>query len=512
LFVNGLTTFNNDVSFNAEIFVGSDASFNSKLFVRGDVSMNSKLSVLSDVSFTNNLFVGGSIVNTGLTNSLAAKAPLAAPSFTGTVVSAGDVSLNSRLFVNGFTTFNNDLSLNMEIFVGSDASLNSKLFVRGDVSLNSRLSVLSDVSFTSNLFVGGSIVNTGLTNSLAAKANLAAPSFTGLVISAGDVSMNSRLSVLSDVSFSSKLFVGSGISSQSLEPLSLTTNLNIGANQTHGTLNIGTNNSRSGDINIGTGINSITSGAIAPIISIGNNPSTSNVTSISIGVNEDSYTLINTLIDLHLIPDFITIDIAHGHSIKMKNMVKFLRDRLPNTFIIGGNVCTPKAVTDLEKWGCDSVKIGIAGGSACTTYHSTGFGNRGWQANMIKDCCKVAKKPIIADGSIKENSDIVKSLVLGATMVMVGGMLAGYLDSPGEKVKNLIDGKWYKEFWGSASSHQSGKTNRIEGVKLNIPFKDESIFIKLKNIEESLQSAISYAGGDTPTLDSFLSVDYVVIK
>lgn len=236
------------------------------------------------------------------------------------------------------------------------------------------------------------------------------------------------------------------------------------------------------------------------------------VTSISIGVNEDSYTLINTLIDLHLIPDFITIDIAHGHSIKMKNMVKFLRDRLPNTFIIGGNVCTPKAVTDLEKWGCDSVKIGIAGGSACTTYHSTGFGNRGWQANMIKDCCKVAKKPIIADGSIKENSDIVKSLVLGATMVMVGGMLAGYLDSPGEKVKNLIDGKWYKEFWGSASSHQSGKTNRIEGVKLNIPFKDESIFIKLKDIEESLQSAISYAGGDTPTLDSFLSVDYVVVK
>jgi GMP reductase len=236
------------------------------------------------------------------------------------------------------------------------------------------------------------------------------------------------------------------------------------------------------------------------------------VTSISIGVNEDSYTLINTLIDLHLIPDFITIDIAHGHSIKMKNMVKFLRDRLPNTFIIGGNVCTPKAVTDLEKWGCDSVKIGIAGGSACTTYHSTGFGNRGWQANMIKDCCKVAKKPIIADGSIKENSDIVKSLVLGATMVMVGGMLAGYLDSPGEKVKNLIDGKWYKEFWGSASSHQSGKTNRIEGVKLNIPFKDESIFIKLKDIEESLQSAISYAGGNTPTLDSFLSVDYVVVK
>jgi GMP reductase len=236
------------------------------------------------------------------------------------------------------------------------------------------------------------------------------------------------------------------------------------------------------------------------------------MTSISIGVNEDSYILIDELISKNLIPDFITIDIAHGHSIKMKQMVTHLRKKMMNTFIIGGNVSTPDGVIDLEKWGCDSVKCGIGGGSACTTYHSTGFGNRGWQANMIKDCVEVAKKPIIADGSIKEHSDIVKSLVLGAHMVMVGGMLSGYLDSPGEKVKNLIDGKWYKEFWGSASSHQSGKTNRIEGIKKLIPYKDESIFVKLKSIEESLQSAISYSGGNLPTLVSLSKVDYVIVK
>jgi GMP reductase len=243
---------------------------------------------------------------------------------------------------------------------------------------------------------------------------------------------------------------------------------------------------------------------------ISNMKSENLVTSISVGVNEDSYDLIHKLVGKNLIPEFVTIDIAHGHSIKMKNMVKFLRNKLPNTFIIGGNVCTAAGVIDLEEWGCDAVKVGIAGGSACTTYHSTGFGNRGWQANMIKDCCKVAKKPIIADGSIKENSDIVKSLVLGASMVMVGGMLSGYKESPGKLIQE--NDIWYKTFWGSASSSQSGKTNRIEGIKKLIPFKNESIFVKLTDIEESLQSAISYAGGNPATLDSFLFVDYVVVK
>lgn len=232
--------------------------------------------------------------------------------------------------------------------------------------------------------------------------------------------------------------------------------------------------------------------------------------SISIGVNDDSYKLIQELIDEDLIPEFITVDIAHGHCTKMKKMIEHLRRKLPNTFIIGGNVCTPEGVRDLEEWGCDSVKVGIGGGSACTTYHSTGFGNRGWQASMIQDCARVAKKPIIADGSIKEHSDIVKSLVLGGNMVMIGGMLAGYKESPGKLIQ--IGEKWHKTFWGSASSEQKGKENRIEGIKKYIPYKEESIFIKLKQIEESLQSAISYAGGNPSTLDSLMFVDYVVVE
>lgn len=233
------------------------------------------------------------------------------------------------------------------------------------------------------------------------------------------------------------------------------------------------------------------------------------ISSISVGVNDDSYELIEELVANDLIPHFITIDIAHGHCVKMKKMVKYIKDNMPNVFLIGGNVCTPEAVTDLEEWGCDAVKCGIGGGSACTTYHSTGFGNRGWQASMIEGCVAVAKKPIITDGSIKEHSDIIKSLVLGATMVMVGGMLAGYNESPGERIKN-DDGRWYKEFWGSASSSQSGKTNRIEGIRKLVPYKEVSIFDKLKEIEESIQSAISYAGGNPRTIECFKTVEYVL--
>jgi GMP reductase len=127
---------------------------------------------------------------------------------------------------------------------------------------------------------------------------------------------------------------------------------------------------------------------------------------------------------------------------------------------------------------------------------------------MIKWCCENAKVPIIADGSIKENSDIVKSLVLGGSMVMVGGMLAGYAESPGMVVEN--NGKQYKEFWGSASASQSGKMDRIEGIKRLVDYKKTSIFNKLTEIEESLQSAISYAGANPANLDCLVTVDYVV--
>jgi GMP reductase len=221
-------------------------------------------------------------------------------------------------------------------------------------------------------------------------------------------------------------------------------------------------------------------------------------TSISIGVNSDSYELINQLVELDLVPDYITIDIAHGHSIKMEKMLQFLKEKLPQTFLIAGNISTPEGVEDLQNWGADALKVGIGPGSACTTYPATGFGSRNCQAWTIYECAKIAKVPIIADGGIKVPGDITKSLVLGATMVMVGGLLAGQLDSPGKTIQ--IDGKPHKEFWGSASSHQSGKKNRIEGKKNLIPLKDKTISQEMNYLKECLQSSISYAGGKNLTV------------
>jgi len=191
-------------------------------------------------------------------------------------------------------------------------------------------------------------------------------------------------------------------------------------------------------------------------------------------------------------------------------MIKMIRRTFrQNAFIIAGNVSTADAVRDLESWGADAIKVGIGPGSACTTYVATGFGSRGAQASIVQICSEACLKDttlIVADGGIKEPGDIAKSIALGASMVMVGGMFSALSDSPGNIVQ--IDGKMYKEFWGSASVHQSNKTNRIEGMKKLLPMKQNTILQEMKYIHESLQSAISYGGGNT--LDSLKNVDYFI--
>ena len=228
--------------------------------------------------------------------------------------------------------------------------------------------------------------------------------------------------------------------------------------------------------------------------------------SISIGVNQDSYELIDKIIQNDYIIDYITIDIAHGHAVKMQKMIAYIKLKLPYTFIIAGNVSSPEAVIDLAKWGANAVKVGIGPGSACSTYPSTGFGSRNCQASTIEECTKALNIPIIADGGIKTPADITKSLVMGATMCMVGGMLSGFNDSPGDVIN--IDGRIKKEFWGSASQHQSNKTNRIEGIKNLIDYKDKSIIDEMNYLHECLQSSISYAGGKD--LNSLKKVKYKI--
>lgn len=239
--------------------------------------------------------------------------------------------------------------------------------------------------------------------------------------------------------------------------------------------------------------------------------------SISIGVNNNSFTLINELIDSCLIPEYITIDIAHGHSIKMQKILEYIRshEEFNNTFIIAGNVSTPEAVKELNLWGANAVKVGISPGYSCTTYYTTGFGSRGVQASIIKQCVdENPDVPIIADGGIRHICDITKSLVMGARMVMIGSMLTGFEESPGNVVTG-IDGKMYQEFYGSASEHskdQKGdkKTKNIEGTMKLIPYKNKSIFFYLNEIEEALQSSISYGGGRD--LSCFKNVKFIVKK
>ena len=232
--------------------------------------------------------------------------------------------------------------------------------------------------------------------------------------------------------------------------------------------------------------------------------------SISLGVNRDAYDTLLELQNNKLMPDYVTIDIAHGHSIKMKNILQWIKSMPNPPFVIAGNVSTKEGTRDLEEWGADAIKVGIGPGAACTTYVATGFGSRGCQASIIKLCADSIKNPktlIVADGGIKEPGDIVKSLALGAGLVMIGGMFSGLKDSPGNTVTGL-DGHLYKEFWGSASAFQSGKKNRIEGTKKLVLMKQSGFLEELSYLEECIQSAISYGGGTT--LDCLKTVEIIL--
>lgn len=234
-------------------------------------------------------------------------------------------------------------------------------------------------------------------------------------------------------------------------------------------------------------------------------------TSISVGVKDTDKNLLRELKSLDLLPDFITIDIAHGHSLVMEDMLKYIskifKDLNKKPFIIAGNIMTEKAVKDLEAWGADALKIGVGPGKVCITKLKTGFGTGGWQLNALKDLSEVAKKPLIADGGIRTNGDIAKAIRFGATMVMAGSILAGHDESPGKMVTN--NGKKYKEYYGSASIFNKVEAKNIEGKKILVPYKGP-IKNAYQEIEEDLQSAISYAGGKK--LDDLKKVDYVIVK
>jgi GMP reductase len=248
--------------------------------------------------------------------------------------------------------------------------------------------------------------------------------------------------------------------------------------------------------------------------------------SISLGVKDEDKALIEHCIKNKLRIDYITIDIAHAHSIRMREMLAYINRMyrsdictVERPFIIAGNVAAPGAVVDLENWGADATKVGIAQGDACTTYGQTGFGVP--MFTCIQECAQIAKKPIIADGGIRVNGDFAKALVAGGHMVMAGSIFAACVDSPSETVikiskthelreamkvgpngllekglDEILAKRTYKTYFGSASAKNKGANVHVEGRIVELECNKMTYAEKLKEIEESIQSSISYAGGD----------------
>ena len=236
--------------------------------------------------------------------------------------------------------------------------------------------------------------------------------------------------------------------------------------------------------------------------------------SISLGVKNEDVDLIEHCISNKLRIDYLTLDIAHAHSIRMKEMLAYLNRMyrsdictVERPFIIAGNVASAGAVVDLENWGADATKVGIAQGDACTTYGQTGFGAP--MFSCIQECADIATKPIIADGGIRTNGDFAKAIVAGGTMVMAGSIFAACIDSPAETVyREIITNelsnkgagkiivKPYKTYYGSASAKNKGANVHVEGRVVELECNKMTYAEKLHEITESLQSSISYAGGD----------------
>ena len=181
--------------------------------------------------------------------------------------------------------------------------------------------------------------------------------------------------------------------------------------------------------------------------------------------------------------DVVVVDTAHGHSQGVINTVKKLREQYPEIDIIAGNVATGEATRDLIEAGVDAVKVGIGPGSICTTRVVAGIGVP--QVTAIYDCATVARSygiPIIADGGIKYSGDITKAIAAGADTVMVGSLLAGTEESPGEIA--IYQGRSYKVYrgMGSIAAMKSGSSDRY--------FQEQN----KKLVPEGIEGRVSYRG------------------
>lgn len=229
--------------------------------------------------------------------------------------------------------------------------------------------------------------------------------------------------------------------------------------------------------------------------------------SISVGIQQKDRNLVSAISQSLMRVDFITIDVAHGHHSKVADQIKHIKQVLPGTKVIAGNIATFEGVEYLHRAGADAVKVGIGGGYACTTKDKTGFTFP--MFSCIIECAKDRDVPIIADGGIRSNGDIAKALVAGAKMVMCGSIFAACSDSPAPAVKDA-SGRRYKQYYGSASIHNKLDKKNIEGTMKLMDTDSFTYEEKLQEIKQDLQSAISYAGGCNLNVLNLNRVNYGV--
>jgi len=228
----------------------------------------------------------------------------------------------------------------------------------------------------------------------------------------------------------------------------------------------------------------------------------------AVGVGEDTDKRVELLVAARV--DLIVVDTAHGHSKGVLDRVKWIKKNFPTVDVIGGNIATADAAKALMDHGADGVKVGIGPGSICTTRIVAGVGVP--QITAISNVAEALKKhgiPFIADGGIRYSGDIAKAIAAGASSVMLGGMLAGTEEAPGEV--ELYQGRSYKSYrgMGSIGAMQKGSSDRYfqdsednaeklvpEGIEGRVPYKGPVINV-IHQLMGGLRASMGYVGADS---------------
>lgn len=213
-----------------------------------------------------------------------------------------------------------------------------------------------------------------------------------------------------------------------------------------------------------------------------------------VGVTSDTLKRVEALISSHV--DVIVLDTAHGHSEGVLKTVKEIRKKYKSLQLIAGNIVTKDAALELVSCGVNAVKVGIGAGSICTTRVIAGVGVP--QISAVIDVAQALKGkniPVISDGGIKQTGDVAKAIAAGADTVMMGGMLAGVEETPGEKV--LFEGRSFKVYrgMGSLSAMKQGSSDRY--------FQDVESDIK-KFVPEGIEGRVPYKGSLADTIYQFI--------